>query len=180
MNERNQISGDRSSPRPDHELPDSDEGPPNHVDQLLISYLDGELDERSSAELEARLATDVPLRDRLREFQRTWDMLDEVRTTQPGDAFVRTTIEIVVSSARRKSIRWNRWLIRGVAAIVALIIPFVIAFQSVRSYQNEPYRRFVNDLTFWENMDLYDQVESIEFVQRVRAESWFSADLPND
>lgn len=180
MNERNHNSNDRNVPRSEQDQPDSSERPASQVDQLLISYLDGELDERSSAELEARLATDIPLRNRLHEFQQTWDMLDEVQPTQPGDAFVRTTIEMVVSTARKKSIKWDRWLIRGVAAVVALAIPLVIAFQTVRSFQNQPYQQFVSDLTFWENMDMYDQVDSLEFVQRMRSEGWFAKDLPND
>lgn len=180
MNQRNHNSNERNEPRSEQELPDSSDRPATQVDQILISYLDGELDERASAELESRLATDVPLRNRLHEFQQTWDMLDEVQTTRPGDAFVRSTIEMVVSTARKKAIKWDRWLIRGTAAAVALVVPLMIAFQAVRSYQNQPYVQFVNDLTFWENMDLYDQVDSVEFVQRIRSEGWFAPELRND
>jgi hypothetical protein len=173
---------------PNEELDLSNEGegvdpsgrPVSQVDQLLISYLDGELDERSSAELESRLATDVPLRNRLHEFQQTWDMLDEVQRTEPGDAFVKSTIEMVVSTARKKSLNWNRWAIRVAAGIAAFAIPLTIAFQSVRSYQNLPYRQFVNDLAFWENVDMYDQIDSLEFVERIRSEGWFAGELSNE
>lgn len=162
-----------------HDLPEQD-GPANHVDQLLISYLDGELDERSSAELEARLASDESLRGRLHEFQKTWDMLDELEPTQPGEAFVKSTIEMVVTGNRPRNTKWHRWPLRVAAGLLCLVAPAAAAHSVVRYWQDQPYRDFVSDIDFWENVDMYDQVDSIEFVEMMLAEGWFNEELPSE
>jgi anti-sigma factor RsiW len=147
---------------------------------MLIAWLDGELDDVAAAELEARLATDSGLRRRLREHQRTWDMLDEVQATGPQGEFIKSTIEMVVSAARRRRARWYRWPFRVAIALVAFLLPALATWQTVRWIQNRPYREFVANLQFWENVDMYDQVESIEFLERLNSEGFFAEELVDE
>jgi hypothetical protein len=153
--------------------------PVDPVDQMLITYLDGELDEPAAAELEARLADDVNLRGRLLEFQKTWDMLDEVSRTTPQDNFVHSTIEMVVARSGRKKTRWHRWPIRVALMLVAIAVPAFAGFNVVRYLQMQPYRQFVANLEFWENVDMYDQIDNIEFLERLDAEGLFAEEIPD-
>lgn len=147
------------------------------VDQLLIAYLDGELDDPAAAELESRLADDAGLRNRLHEFQKTWDMLDEVTRNTANDKFIKSTIEMVVTSAGKKRARWHRWPIRIVAGIIAFAIPALLAFQLVRYVQNQPSREFIADLDFWENVDMYDKVDNIDFVEQMNSAGLFVEEI---
>lgn len=177
------MPDDRQRPQPAARDPVAGEpadAPNLHpADQLLISYLDGELDEPAAAELEARLAEDAPLRNRLHEFQQTWDMLDEVTRHSGDGTFLQSTIEMVVTSATRRRTRWHRWPIRILIGGLAFSLSAIIAFQSVRYFQDQPYRQFLADLEFWENADLYDKVDSIEFVQQLHDSGMF-AEEPAD
>ncbi len=180
------MSQDSSQPRslqggsghPDDTLPA--DLPAHSADQLLIAYLDGELDDPAAAELESRLADDAGLRNRLHEFQQTWDMLDEVGRSTTDQSFVKSTIEMVVTSARKKRTRWHRWPIRIAVGLLAFALPAVLAFQAVRYGQNQPYRQFAADLQFWENVDMYDKVDSIEFVEQLHSAGLFAEELTDE
>ena len=47
-------------------------------DELLVAYLDGELDEAARVNVEKRLAEEPDLRSRLTLLERAWDLLDEL------------------------------------------------------------------------------------------------------
>ena len=180
MNEHTQRANDGRSDSPPENPPSSENRQVSQLDQLLVAYLDGELDERSAAELESRLATDEALRSRLHEYQKTWDMLDAVETKGPDEAFVKSTIEMVVTGTQARARKWHRWPVRVALGLAALVAPGVAAFTAIRHYQNQPYRDFVSQLEFWENVDMYDQVDSLQFVQRMRAEGWFEEALSDE
>ena len=148
----------------------------NPMDQTLVAYLDGELTETETAEVESRLAIDGELRGRLRELQLAWDMLDELPQMAPDRSFLKSTIEMVVTTSRKKKTRWHRWPLRVAAVAIAFGLAATIAFQVVRYRQNEPYRAFVADLDFLENVDMYDSVDSIEFLEQLYAEGVFVAE----
>ena len=150
------------------------------VDQLLIAYLDGELDDPAAAELESRLASDAELRKRLHEFQQTWDMLDEVHRSTADNKFVRSTLEMVVTTAEQKRTRWHRWPLRIAIGGAAFGLAAWLAVQGVRYFQQQPYRQFVAELEFWENADLYDKVDSMEFVEQLHDSGLFAGELSDE
>lgn len=141
--------------------------PVDPVDQTLVAYLDGELTDAEIDKVEADLVADSGLRTRLHELQATWDMLDELPREEPGESFLKSTIELVVTSAQRKKRKWHRWPLRIGALAIAFGLTFAVAFQVVRYMQAAPYRQFVSDLDFLENADLYQQVQDVEFLTRL-------------
>jgi uncharacterized protein YhaN len=68
-------------------------------DELLTSYLDGELDSVERSQLQQRLMDDAKLRNRLAELQRAWDLLDELPDTPVNQEFTKSTLELVVQRA---------------------------------------------------------------------------------
>ncbi len=167
------VQNDFDPPQTDLEMPSQDE-------QLLVSYLDGELDAESVSALETRLTREDSLRLRLHALQKTWDMLDELPRTIPATSFIRSTIEMVVSSAKKKKSTWHRWPLRLVAMAVSFALMALLTFQIVRSIQNQPYRQFVQDMDFIENVYFYNEIEDIEFLERLHSEALFSEDLPDE
>lgn len=72
----------------------------NDSDELLTSYLDGELGNEDRRVLELRLAKDSGLRLRLAELRLAYDWLDDLPETPHDQRFTQSTIEHVVKSVR--------------------------------------------------------------------------------
>ena len=89
---------------------------PNDIedDQLtrIVSYLDGELDEAETMQVEQQLIADPDLRDRAEKLSRTWSMLDELDEISASQQFTQDTLTSIVaesttSPSRKKSDRWR-------------------------------------------------------------------------
>ncbi len=141
----------------------------------LVAYLDGELSDAETQSIEIRLGNDDSLRNNLRELQTTWDMLDELPRTQPGDTFVKSTIELAIQSNARKRTTWYRWPIRIAAVSVAFAAMAWVAFSSVRNFQNAEFHSFVEDLQLYERYDMYAQVplHDIVYLEKLLQENLF-------
>ena len=75
----------------------SDDTPLDPDDELLVAYLDHELDRKEQSELENRLMEDEPLRARLQQLQTGWDLLDDLPKPEPSLKLVESTLELVVA-----------------------------------------------------------------------------------
>ncbi len=152
----------------DPSLPDSP-APTNADDETLVAYLDGELSETDTAQLEARLATEPALRERLHSLQRTWDLLDSLPEARTPEHFTRSTIEFAVrqvaTESRARRSWWTRWLPLLLSA-AATALTGTVAYQAVRTARNAPYRELVRDLRVIENFDLYRTADrNFDFVE---------------
>ena len=136
----------------------------------LTAYLDGELDAESVRRVEERLARDPAYRRELNQLERAWNMLDRLPRASVDENFTKTTIEMVALSASREAEAIARELPRRrrrqriVAAITmgaALLVGFVIGTQ----LWGDPNEQLLEDLGVLENLDLYYQVDEIEFLR---------------
>jgi anti-sigma factor RsiW len=149
-------------------LPDS---PPsaNADDETLVAYLDGELSESETAQLEARLANEPALRDRLHSLQQTWDLLDSLPAVRTPEHFTRSTIEFAVRQVATESPGGRTWLNRWLPLLLsaaATALTGTVTYQAVRTARNAPYRELVRDLRVIENFDLYRTVDrNLDFVE---------------
>ena len=156
--------------------------PADSQQELLVAYLDGELDSQQTVDIERRLADDLTLRQRLHELQKTWDVLDCLPQTITADAFTKSTIVLVTREATRE-IRRTRghqqatWLrlatfgLLGVAGIFA-------GFQTLRAFQTAPARQLARDLRVIENMELYRSIDSLEFLKKLEQAGLFVSEDP--
>ncbi len=74
-------------------------------DELLTSYLDQELASDERLSLEKRLVDDEPLRIRLAEMRRAWDLLDELPETPFTPNFTQSTLEMVAIDLEKEKDR---------------------------------------------------------------------------
>ena len=70
---------------------------PNHVEQL-VAYLDGELNDEQSAEIEERLRKDAKLRQMTEDLDRTWGLLDVLEPVVAGEEFSRRTLKTITAT----------------------------------------------------------------------------------
>src|SRR5947208_397384 len=61
----------------------------------LVAYLDGELDERATQELEQQIGRDPQLRARADALKKTWELLDFLPQPEPSASFTSRTLDRV-------------------------------------------------------------------------------------
>jgi hypothetical protein len=148
------------------------------LDEQLVAYLDGELDPESARRIEALLASDPEVRRHLQSLERTWELLDELDAAPVGEPFTQTTLEMVAVAAHddldrsraeapRRRRRWLLIVLGGLLAAAAA------GFCAVALVAPDPNRQLLQDLPVLENFDEYRQVESIEFLRKLRDEKLF-------
>jgi hypothetical protein len=153
------------------------------LDEDLVAYLDGELEDPASRRLEERLASDESARERLRGLATSWNLLDHLPRAAVDEAFTRTTVELLVAEARKDIAaeqaalpfrKRRRWIAAAVAGLAAAMIGFtavVVAWPD----ENE---RLLRDLPVVQNLELYDVVpreDSLVFLRRLENEELFLA-----
>jgi hypothetical protein len=151
------------------------------IDEELVAYLDGELDAEQNLQVEQRLSADPDYRERLRELERTWDMLDELPTGEPTQSFTQSTLELVLSedTLRQRKQQWTLWTLplRVLTFSVVPLALFTIAFALTRYNQNQPYRELLRDLPVIENIDMFTKVEDVRFLELLDQEGLFGEGL---
>jgi hypothetical protein len=165
------------------------DNPPNKAiddaapqDEELVAYLDGELDAESARRIEALLASNSAVRQRLQSLERTWDLLDELDVAPLGEPFTQTTLEMVAVAAREEVERGRADAPRQrrrflVVLGIALLAAAATAFAAVAIH--DPDRQLLRDLPVLENIDEYRQIGSIDFLHRLRKEGLFLKDAAN-
>ncbi len=140
--------------------------------ERIVAYLDGELSAEESAQVEQQLAADEAFRQELQGAERAWSALDELPMAQVGDDFSRTTMELVVSAAHQdvqaRSIalpvqQRRRRTTTALFATMALLLG-ALAF---RVLWNNPNRRLLADLPVIQNVDIYSQFHSVDFLRQL-------------
>jgi hypothetical protein len=135
-------------------------------DEQLVAYLDGELEGRERAALERRLLDEPTLRLRLKELQSAWEMLDHLPSTDVGEAFTRTTLEMAVASqsqampvVRRMSKRPVGSIAIGLAVCLAAL---VVGWGWERSRQRRALQRQLSMLPAAQFLDAFRYADDID------------------
>jgi anti-sigma factor RsiW len=151
------------------ESPDARE----QVAEELVAYLDGELDQDASQDVERRLAESDAYRRELRQLQRAWDMLDELPRAQVGDTFTQTTVEMVALSAQRDLQELHthgqqRRRLMWIAGGMGLAASALAGYLAVAAYLARPNDQLVQDLPVIEDLDLYEIADSVTFLRQLQ------------
>ncbi|MCC6511697.1 MAG: hypothetical protein IT423_21535 [Pirellulaceae bacterium] len=140
-------------------------------DELLVAYLDGELDGQSVSELEGKLASDSKLRLRLDQLRSAWDLLEELPVSLPNPNFAQSTIEMVAMSAAvldatpaTKRVQRRRWL----APLLVLPMLFAIGYIATRGWQRWQERQAIEMLHVLADWDALEAVGSYEWFEKLR------------
>ncbi len=151
------------------------------IEEQLVAYLDGELDEPSSRRIEELLASDPAVREKLEQLDRAWDMLDELGQASVDHGFTDSTLEIVAVAAEEDverhreelpRLRRRRWLVVG----GGLLASSLAGFLAVALFWPDPNRQLIRDLPVLENLDQYSQIDDVEFLRVLQREGLFKED----
>ena len=134
----------------------NDDQPVDPDDELLVGYLDDELDDATRNKVEKRLFDEEAFRSRLQSLQTGWEWLDEMPAELPDEKLVESTIEIVIgdltsalpSQNPKKLPRQLAW-VAGLA-VTALILTGIGIVAGRSGWRNE-----LDDLATAQHLDLY-------------------------
>ena len=157
---------------------------PNHDESdqdRLVAYLDGELAAEDRRQVEQRLTDDEQYRERLKQLDAAWELLDELPQAEVDDVFTRTTVAMVAVAAEddiqriQRSRRWRHvltWSSVAALLVAAALVGFLVAH--VRF--GRPNQQLVRDLPVIENVDVYRYAESVEWLETLDASGLFAED----
>ena len=150
------------------------------LDMQLTAYLDGELEPDEVQAVEHRLANDPDYLQRMQRLQKSWDLLDSLPRRHTDASFTRSTLEMVVKSAvgdeQKRQAKWKRW---GARIALLMLIPLMVgaaSFYIARRSQRRPVEQFAQDLPIIENLDMYEKVDSVEFLSLLEEQGIFQDD----
>jgi hypothetical protein len=143
----------------------------NPDDELLVAYLDGELDQGSARRVENQLASDPRLRRRLNDLRVAWDLLEDLPPAEPNPKFAQSTIEMVAMSAaslsEEKASPRGRW--RWAAALLALLpLMFGTGYALVRAAQRLSERQTLEIVHVLADWDALEDVGTYAWLQKIR------------
>lgn len=148
------------------------------LDEQLVAYLDGELDEETSRRIESQLASDANVRRRLQSLEHTWELLDDLDAAPVGEPFTRTTLEMVALAAgedlAQSRIEMPRRLRRRRLQIASVFAAATaLGFLGVWFFTPDPNRQLVDNLPVLEQFEEYRQTGNIGFLRQLRDEKLF-------
>ncbi len=154
-------------------------------EELLVAYLDGELDQQTAERIEQHLQSDPDLRHRLETHSGAWAMLDQLQTPQAKTDFTESTLEMVALAAQddiaqSRATRPKERLRRYGTLATILFIACSIGFIGVALFRPDPNRKLLEDLPVVQRLDEYRQIDNLVFLQELHKSELFSEDQPNE
>ena len=159
--------------------------PGDSIDGELVAYLDRELTPDEVAQVERRLAEDPEYRHRLQQLERAWEMLDELPLSDVDESFTESTLSMVAlkvaddaAQAQQAARRRHRWY--RLAAVGCVLSALAVGYGITAYWLARPDDRLARDLPVIENMDMYRNVESVEFLQLLKDEGLFQQEVEDE
>jgi anti-sigma factor RsiW len=151
--------------------------------ELLVAYLDGELDSTASLEIERCLAAEPRVQQELQQLQQTWDLLDRLPRAEVDAKFTRSTVEMIAVVAEEETtrdhvgaaVRRRRW-----GQATGLLIAAAAGFILARIVWPEPNQQLLQDLPVVENLEAYRQTPDLEFLKQLNEAGTFAEESSNE
>jgi len=138
--------------------------------EILVAYLDGELDVQSVRQMEDRLAIDPDLREKMASLEQTWNMLNELETVSVDKELVRSTMEVVTLTIEKElsddeqRVEKRKWFDRLI--LLATIFMFgVIGYQLATLVGIQGKKQFAQDIPIILNISKYKEIDSFVFLR---------------
>ena len=148
----------------------------------LVAYLDGELDETATLEVERALAASPVIRHEIETLTRTFELLDELPRERVSEGFTETTlatIQVEQETSKQPPVPWLKRLPRGtiiagwVAAMAASVVLGVLLSDR---WGDDESDRLVAELPLVKNLDIYTDLESVEYLRELHKSGLFDDD----
>jgi anti-sigma factor RsiW len=148
----------------------------------LIAFLDGELDETRSREIEARLSLDTSFRAEADALKQAWGMLDYLPVPEAPADFTNRTLERLSLQQMRSSILekklQRRWLPRIAWAAACLLAAAAgLGVAALLWLPRTEPADMVRYLGVLEKLHLYEHVDDFDFLQKLDRPDLFGNEM---
>jgi anti-sigma factor RsiW len=144
----------------------------------LVAYLDGELPEPAAREIDQVLSKSPAVRHDVEMLARTWDLLDQLPRLSSGEDFTARTLEVARQEEAPKPLLSPVWIERlhspqlrrgGIVLVwLAVLSASTFAGYAVTSrWIPDQSEDLLRNLEVVEKLDLYRNVESLEFLKQL-------------
>lgn len=145
----------------------------------LVAYLDGELPDVQAQQIDMVLARSEVARHEVEALARTWEMLDVLPKPKAAPEFTErtmTTLRVAEAPFDITQHAWFGYLKKALVAavwIAALGCSGWLGFQITNVWIENPAKQLLVNLPVVEKLDLYQEVESIDFLDKLRSSRLF-------
>lgn len=153
---------------------------PEHRDNLA-AYLDGELEETATQEIEQILAVSEVARHEVDMLSRTWDMLNALPAHKASEEFTQRTVSSmraveqsgppVASQALKQNAR-RGGVLTAWAAVLAVC--GYVGYSATHQWVPNDSEQLLDDYDIISNLDKLEEVGSIEFLQVLKDKNTFA------
>ncbi|MGH7136159.1 MAG: anti-sigma factor family protein [Pirellulales bacterium] len=139
--------------------------------EMLVAYLDGELDAEAAKRVEELLARDPQVEHELHQLDSAWQLLDRLPRAEVDPSFTRSTVEMVALAVERE-LRPPAASPGRKTALVALLLLSASAagFFGARGWPDANHE-LLRDLPIINHLEAYRQTPSIDFLRQLEQES---------
>lgn len=152
------------------------------IQDELVAYLDGELDDSSVHRVEQRLAQDDQYRGRMQELEKAWRLLDHLPQSPVEDSFTKSTVEMITVVAKQevkeKSKTRGRLFLWGTG--VSFVVVAAVGFILVEQLFPDPNDQLIEDLPVVEKIDEYRYLDDIDFLRKLEESGLFSEEVEDE
>lgn len=140
----------------------------------LVAYLDGELDDQQTLDIERILAESQTARHEIEGFSRTWELLDHLPRETASEDFTKRTLESI--TVLQMPVPWTEkpWVKQAktgallVGWCLGLIAAVGLGFAATRFAVPNPGERLVEDYPVVKDLDRYQELGNVEFLEKLQ------------
>ncbi|MBT5020518.1 MAG: hypothetical protein HON04_17440 [Planctomicrobium sp.] len=142
----------------------------------LSAYLDGELDDGGTQRIETLLVQSSVARNDVELLSKTYDLLDELPRPDAPKDFLEKTLATAKMEQVKHPISEQQWFITTQKMLilsgwtVALVVASAIGFMVTNQYVERPDDALIQELPLIQNLDRYEEVQSVEFLDLLTAD----------
>jgi hypothetical protein len=145
--------------------------------EMLVAYLDGELDADDARQVEQLMARDPRVEQELRQLGQTWDLLDRLPRAEVAPSFTRSTVEMVALAVEDElKPKGDNRCARGVTWGGVLAVACLAGYFGARLWP-DANRQLLNDLPVIEVLEAYRQTPHIDFLRQLAQSDVFGNEV---
>lgn len=151
-------------------------------DEVLVSYLDGELPAEQAVHIENQIADDEGLRTRVEQLKQTWELLVDLPEETANEDLTRSTLEMITLEIENgKENQWKKWFTSFPFFLLALaagagIAGFAVGKVGTYFVSNQ----LVTNLHYVVDFEAFDQIGDEEWIERLGAIPNLTTAFPPD
>ncbi|MDR1491488.1 MAG: hypothetical protein LBT05_02010 [Planctomycetaceae bacterium] len=151
-------------------------------EELLIAYLDGELDSKNVRLTEDRLSQESELREKMTVLEQTWNLLDSLEIVPVDKTLVRSTLEVVALTIEKELHEGEknfeqRKIPDFLITLAIVLLCGVIGYQIMSLYRLSVDRQILNDTPIIQQMNIYKEIGNFDFLKELAKERVFDSPL---